>query len=172
MNLREATNFLAFMYRSFPVFRNHEWEGELNSPNEIYVAAFRKDSPELVASISFQNFDTDTIEFGFDVYDAYRNQVIATEFMKGMIQTAHVLFPGKNFVIRTDVTHAAYRRVAKKCGDILAGYEPTFASKVIMAGMKLYGNKLADDVEQAQLRTKNAEFIEEDKEDVCVYRLE
>lgn len=172
MNLRETTSPFARTYKSLPGFREDEWERELNSQSAIFVAAFLKDSSELVASASFQNIDTDTIEFGFDVFEAYRNQDIATELMKGMIQTAHALFPGKNFVIRTDVTNAACRRVAEKCGGILTGYEPTFAAKVVMASMKLYGNKLAGDEDQAKLRTKSAEFIEKNKEGVCVYRLE
>ncbi len=172
MNLRETTSPFAHTYKSLPGFREDEWEREFNSQSDIFVAAFLKDSSELVASASFQNIETDAIEFGFDVYETYRNQGIATELLKGMIQTAHALFPGKNFVIRTDVTNAACRRVAEKCGGILTGYEPTFAAKVIMAGMKLNGNIPADNEEQAELRTKNAQFIEENKEGVCVYRLE
>ncbi len=172
MDLREATSSLASAYKSFPGFRDHEWEGEFNSPNEIYVAVFLKDSQDLVASASFQKFDTDTIEFGFDVAEAYRNQGIATELIKGMIQTEHTLFPGKPFVIRTDVDNAACRRVAEKCGGYLTGYEPTLAAKAIATLMESYGNKPTDDEELIQMRKKNAEFIEENKEGVCVYRLE
>lgn len=172
MNLRETTSPLASVYKSLPGFRDHEWEGELNSPNDIYVAAFLKDTLELVAIASFQNYDTDTIEFGFDVSESYRNQGIATELIRGMVQTAHTFFPGKTFVIRTDMTNAACRRVAEKCGGILTECEPTLAAKVIANFIKLYDYKSTDDPALIQRRKKNAEFIEENKEGVCIYRLE
>ena len=65
-------------------------------------------------------------------------------------------------MIRTDVTNAACRRVAEKCGGVMTGYEPTLASKAIAALMESYGNKLTDDEDMKKKKKKNADFIEDE----------
>ncbi len=127
---------------------------------------------EMVASCSFQSYEGDCIELGFDVAEQYRKQGIATELVKGMLRTVHTLFSGKPVMIRTNVTNTACRRVAEKCGGVFSGYEPTLAAKAIAGLMESYGNKPTDDEELLKMRQRNAEFIEENKEGVCVYRFE
>lgn len=172
MKLRVATSEIAEAYKNFPEFRDIEWEGELNSPNEIYVVVFLKKKPLLVASASFQHFDTDSIEFGFNVSEQYRNQGIATELAIGMLQTAQIMFPGKAVTIKTDKTNLACRRVAEKCGGVLSRYEPTLAAAAIKTLMESCGNNPSDDEELLRIRKQSTEFIEEYKEGVCVYRFE
>lgn len=95
MDLRVSTSEIATAYTEFPGFRDKEWEGELNNADDIFCAAFLKKNKEFVACCSFQKFDTDMIELGFDVKKEYRNLGIATELLKGMLQTAADVFPGK-----------------------------------------------------------------------------
>lgn len=169
MNLRVETSELSRVYSSFPDFRDKEWEEELNSENEICLAVFVKGTQKLAASGSFQYFNSNTIEFGFDVDKDHRNQGIATELVMGMIKIVHVIFPGRSVMIRTNVSNTACRRVAEKCGGILTGYEPTNAAKVFAELMESFGSEPADNEELIRIRKQMAEFIEENQESACVY---
>lgn len=40
MKLRVETSEIAEAYKSFPEFRDFNWEGELSSQNEIYAVVF------------------------------------------------------------------------------------------------------------------------------------
>ena len=172
MNLRVETSELSQAYQSFPGFRDYEWEGELNSRKDIYMAVFMKADDKMVASCSFQSYEGECVELGFDVKEQYRKQGIATELVQGMLRTVRTLFSGKPVMIRTNVTNAACRRVAEKCGGVFSGYEPTLAAKAIAGLIESYGNKSTDDEELLEMRKRNPEFIEENKEGVCVYRFE
>lgn len=172
MNLRVETSELSQAYQSVPGFRDHEWEGELNSRKDIYMAVFMKTNDKIVASCSFQGYEGDCVELGFDVEEQYRKQGIATELVQGMLRTVSTVFSGKPVMIRTNVTNTACRRVAEKCGGVFSGYEATLAAKAIAGLMESYGNKPTDDEELLEMRQRNAEFIEENKEGVCGYRFE
>ena len=91
MDLRAATSKFASVYEEVPGYRDREWDHELNSEEEIYLAAFLKDGNSLAAISSFQNIGSDTIEFGFDVWEQYRNQGLATELIRGMIFNKKIL---------------------------------------------------------------------------------
>lgn len=170
MNLRVETSELSQAYQSVPGFRDFEWEGELNSWKDIYMAVFMRTNDKMVASCSFQSYEGDCIELGFDVAEQYRKQGIATELVKGMLRTVRTVFSGKPVMIRTNVTNTACRWVAEKCGGFFSGYEPTLAAKAIARLMESYGNKPTDDEELLKMRQRNAKFIEDNKEGVCVYR--
>lgn len=131
-----------------------------------------KTNDKMVASCSFQGYVGDSVELGFDVEEQYRKQGIATELVQGMLRTVSTVFSGKPVMIRTNVTNTACRRVAEKCGGVFSGYEPTLAAKAIARLMESYGNKPTDDEELLEMRQRNAEFIEENKKGVCVYRFE
>ena len=146
MDLRVKTSDLAAAYKEFPEFRDHEWDGELNSQNELYVCVFMKNTETLVAIASFQNFDTDTIEFGFDVAEEWRSQGIATELVQGMLKVMRSEYPGKEAKIRTNKENGACRKVAEKCGGVLSGFEPTLAARAIEQLMNSFGNKPTEDL--------------------------
>ena len=169
MNLRVETSEITQAYQSFPGFRDHEWNEELNSQKDIFLAVFLKENDMMIASASFQNYESDCIEFGFDVTERYRKQGIATELVQGMLEIVHTLFPGKMVNIKTNATNTACRRVAEKCGGIFSGYEPTMAAVALETLLESYGNKPTDDNEVLAIRKKSAEFIEENKEGACVY---
>lgn len=169
MNLRVETSDIAQAYHSFPRFRDHEWNGELNSQRDIFMAVFLKENDMLIASASFQNYESECIELGFDVTERYRKQGIAAELVQGMLKTVHTLFPEKRVNIKTNVTNFACRRVAEKCGGVFSGYEPTRTAVALKTLLESYGNKPTDDKEVLAIRKKSAEFIEENKEGVCVY---
>ena len=82
-DLRMSASEIAAAYTEFPGFRDKEWKSELNNAVDIYCAAFLKKSKVFVASCSFQKFDTDMIELGFDVKKEYRSRGIATELLRG-----------------------------------------------------------------------------------------
>lgn len=172
MNLRVETSELSQAYQSVAGFRDYEWEGELNCQKDIYMAVFMKADDKMVANCSFQGYEGDCVELGFDVEEQYRKQGIARELVQGMLRTVRTVFSGKPVMIRTNVTNTACRRVAEKCGGVFSGYEPTLAAKAIARLMESYGNKPIDDEELLEMRQRNAEFIEENKEGVCVYRFE
>ena len=169
MNLRVETSDIALAYQIHPGFRDCEWNGELNSQKDIFLAAFLKENDMMIASASFQNYESDCIELGFDVTEQYRNQGFATELVQGMLEMFNVLFSGKTASIKTNVTNSACRRVAEKCGGVFSGYEPTMAVMAMETLLESYGNKPIDDKELLAIRIKSAEFIEKNKEGVCVY---
>lgn len=172
MNLRVKASPMARAYEEYPEFKEHIWNDELNSQDDIYMAIFLKGSNIFVASAFFQGFRTDTIEFGFDVREQYRNQGIATELVMGLLHEAKTTFPGTHVIIRTDKENGACRKVAEKCGGVLSGYEPTLAAKAFEQLMKSFGDEPTDDEKLIQMRRRNREFIEENREGVCVYRFE
>ena len=169
MNLRVETSEIAHAYQSLPGFRDREWDGELNSQKDTLLAAFLKENNLLVASASFQSYESNCIELGFDVSERYRRQGFATELVQGMLKTISTIFPDKTVSLRTAVTNTACRRVAEKCGGVFSGYEPTRATMAMAALMESYGNTPTDDKELLAMRIKGTEFIEENKEGVCVY---
>ncbi len=67
------------------------------------------------------------------------------------------------------MTNSACRRVAEKSGGIFSGYEPTMAAKAMATLIESYGNKPTDDKELLAIRIKSADYIEKNKEGVCVY---
>ncbi len=54
MNLRVETSELSQAYQSVPGFRDYEWEGELNSQKDIYMAVFMKISIRWLQAIHFR----------------------------------------------------------------------------------------------------------------------
>lgn len=74
MNLRVETSELSQAYQSVPGSRDYEWEGELNSQKDIYMAVFMKADDTMVASCSFQGYEGDCVELGFDVKEQYRKR--------------------------------------------------------------------------------------------------
>ncbi len=95
MNLRVDASEIAQAYQRFPGFRDSEWDGELNSQKDIFLAVFLKENDVLIVSASFQNYESDCIEIGFDVVERYRKQGIATELVQGMLEIVNTIFLGK-----------------------------------------------------------------------------
>lgn len=169
MDLRVETSEIAQAYQTLPGFRDREWNGELNSQKDIFLSAFLKENDVLIASASFQNYESDCIELGFDVTERYREQGIATELVQGMLEMVSNLFPGKTVSIKTNVTNSACRRVAEKCGGVFSGYEPNRAAMAMETLLESFGNKPTDNKELQAMRMASAEYIKENKETVCVY---
>lgn len=169
MDLRVETSEIAQAYQTLPGFRDREWNGELNSQKDIFLSVFLKKNDVLIASASFQNYESDCIELGFDVTERYRKQGIATELVQGMLEIVSTLFPGKTVSIKTNVTNSACRRVAEKCGGVFSGYEPNRAAMAMETLLESFGNKPTDNKELQAMRMASAEYIKENKETVCVY---
>ena len=172
MCLREEVSQISKAYRKKPEFRDYVWDKEFNSESDIFMTAFLKESGSLTAIGSFQNYEEDCIELGFDVAGQYRKRGLATELVRGMLREARILFPGKAVKIKTLVTNAACRRVAEKCGGVLAGYEPTPTAVSAAAFLEKYGHETADGTEFLKLKERYADYIEENKTGVCVYVFE
>lgn len=170
MDLRVSASEIAAAYIEFPGFRDKEWEGELNNADDIYCAVFLKKNNEFAACCSFQKFNTDMIELGFYVKQEYRNQGIATELLKGMLRTAADVFPGKSVKACTYKTNTASRKVIEKCGGRLSGYESSPAAKALESLLESIEKKTPDVNEAETMRSATAEYIEDHKESVCVYR--
>ena len=94
----------------------------------------------------------------------YRKQGIATELVLGMLREARILFPGKKIKIRTDVTNAACRRVAEKCGAVLAGYEPDVLARALIQYLDMYGKEPTEDPKTLEKRREYTEYIENNRE--------
>ena len=172
MALRASTSILSEYYEKNSEHLNHEWNNEFNSKDNIYLSVFLKENGSFAASCSFQKYQSDTIEFGFDVMAEYRNQGFATELVKGMLRVMHLQFPGKSVKIRTRKDNAACRRVADKCGGIIVGYEPDplFTLLADLAG------KIREDAQTSPALKKRVKEIDDllaqKKETVCVYRID
>lgn len=160
---------LSKAYEVFPKLIDNVWKSELNSHDEIYLSIFLKENNTLVVSASFQKFALDTIEFGFDVVERYRNQGIATELVKGMLRVMRTVFHGRGTIIKTDKMNGACRKVAEKCGGIFTGYEPTFAARAFASLIESFGNESTGKEKWIQIRKRYYEYIEENKDVVCVY---
>lgn len=169
MSLRVAVSPIALAYEESPGFRDIVWEKELNNQDDIYLSVFLKSTHALVASASFQDYKTDIIEFGFDVVEGQRNQGIATELVREMLNYSKKTFPGKTVMIRTGRSNVACRRVAEKCGGVLSENGPTLAATAITQLIERFGNEPTENEELIQMRKKGAEFIEANKYGVCIY---
>ena len=176
MALRRGTSAIRPAYDIIPGFSDAEWDSELNSEDDIYLSAFLKANDEFAASCSFQGFDSDEIEIGMDVVEKYRDQGLGTEIIKGLIKTAHSIFPGKKILGKTNVKNTSCQRVIEKCGGRFTEYEPAMISNFIQALQSMLQE--TDDVnnEDHQSRKEvmdgNAAIIENQKEYVGVYEFE
>ena len=171
MALRAETSEIATAYTAFPEFREFEWDNELNSLNSIYLAVFYKENSEFVASCSIQGFNTTIIEFGFDVVEEYRNQGIATELVKGLLQIVDDIFPGKPVIIRTKITNSACKKVAEKCGGKLDSFETNAIARALKELIRAFDSQKTVNDETLKTRKQNKELVDENTEDVCVYYL-
>ena len=171
MTLRRDTSSIAQAYTVLPEFCDIEWDNELNSTEDIYLAVFLKENGTFVASASYQGFNTDSIEIGFDVVKEYRNQGIGTELIFGMLKEERSVFCEKKILIKTEINNIACRRVIEKCGGVFCGYEPTMVAKAIESLMKSIETEELDTQEWRRKKEENAQFLEENKESVCIYRL-
>ena len=169
MNLRVAVSEVSKAYQRVPKYRDYEWKQELYSDNNIFMAVFLKGTDDLAALCSFQNYKSECIEFGFDVAERYRKQGIATELVLGMLREAGTLFPCRKIKIRTNASNAACRRVAEKCGAVLAGYEPDVLARALIQYMDMYGKEPTEDPKTLEKRREYTEYIENNMEGICVY---
>ena len=123
MSLRSNNSDFSAAYEILPGFFDYEWEGELNSKEDIYLSVFFKDNGIFVGSASIQSYKEDIAELGFDVCKEYWNQGIATEILNGLIGEAYRLYKFSKIVVRANKDNLASRRVAEKCGGAFEGYE-------------------------------------------------
>ena len=172
MTLRIEESGLKKIYDRHESLRQEEWENELNNDKDISLAAFLKSDNTFVSSASYQSFRKDTIELGFDVVKEHRNHGIATELVKKMIETAHILFPGKQIVIKTRKDNDACKRVAEKCGGTLIGTEAAWAVRALQGLMKSLEEMKYPDDEWDEEREEALEIIEDCKNGVLVYRID
>ncbi|MCR4657806.1 MAG: GNAT family N-acetyltransferase [Lachnospiraceae bacterium] len=81
MSLRVGNSTISVAYSAISGFEDFEWESELNDEKDIYLSVFIKDEEIFIASASLQDYQSDTIEMGYDVVEGYRNHGHATEIV-------------------------------------------------------------------------------------------
>ena len=66
---------------------------------------------------------------------------------------------GQKIKIRTDASNAACRRVAEKCGAMLAGYEPDVLARAFIRYMDTLGKEPTEDPKTLEKRREYTEYI-------------
>lgn len=163
MALRIETSDIRQAYETMPEFREYEWEKEFEGDGDASFCIFLKPDRIFVGSCSYQNFKSDTVELGIDLVKEHRNKGIGTEVVNGLVRKAGELFPGKSIILRTNANNVLCRRVAEKCGATLSKYEPSLTAQVMAKLLEI-----TDEMDSESL-AKNKEYIEENKEGLCVY---
>ncbi len=170
MSLRINNSDISNAYSAMPDFTEYEWDGELNSEEDIYMSVFLKPDEAFVASASIQDYREQTIELGYDVAEKYRNIGIGTELIKNLLSEVHRLFSESKVIIRTNRENKASRHVVEKCGGLLIRYEDSFACRTFYA-LKDAMEKAGEVFEQTANHKDMKELMEKGKDSVCVYEL-
>lgn len=164
MSLRICNSNFASVYSLEPKLADDVWEYEFSGDNDIYLAVTFKASDEIIASASIQSYKEENVELGYDVFNEYQNQGIASEILAGLVSETRRLFKDVRIFVRVDKENMASRRVAEKCGGMLVRTDDAQTIGAIIALVKRHTGTM--DASDEMNST-----IEKLKESVCIYEM-
>ncbi len=168
MSLRVQNSKISSAYATMPGFEDMEWNGELNSDDDIFFSVRLKPEGTFVASASIQDFRKHTIELGYDVCKEDQNQGIATELLKQLYTEAHRFFYEAEIIIKINKDNVVSRRVAEKSGATFIRYDDSFISKRI--GDILDSSNNEDGTKLDKQYSRLSKIAEEGKNSICIYQ--
>ena len=125
MSVRSEASDVAPAYQFIEGYTDFSWKMIISDQTTVSMMVFSYPENSFVATCSFQNIQSKTVELGYDLAANYRGKGLGALIVGELIQFAHEQFPDKEIVVKVRATNTASLRVIEKCGGILIGTEDT-----------------------------------------------